>query len=253
MKDPVRRLPTLLLTLVLAAGVAAAKPEGALAGGDNAAIAINTKDGSSLFRLAFKIRRVAGEIVDNSNSAVGFSQCERCRTTAIAIQIVLVTGNPTTVTPTNLAIALNNQCTLCATFASAYQFVLGTGGPVRFTAEGNQELAAIKRELRALRGQELAPSELQERVSSLMGRLRTVLATQLVPAGRSEDEAAEEVEAEEGDEPLEESEVPTTVSTVEQTGGETVTTTPPTTGTTTTGTTSAPIETTPTTTEAATP
>jgi putative peptide zinc metalloprotease protein len=252
MNGALRRLAILLLALGLAAELAAAKPERALAGGDNAAVAINTKDGSSLFRLAFKIRRVAGDIVDNSNSAVAFSQCERCRTTAIGIQIVLVTGNPTTVTPTNVAIALNNQCTLCATFASAYQFVLGTGGPVRFTAAGNQQLAAIKRELRALRGGELSPAELQGRVSALMTRLRTVLGTQLVAAGRSDDEAPEEDEAEEGEETIDENEAPTTVSTIEQTGGETSTTPRTTTTDTTPGTTVA-SETGPTTTETAAP
>jgi putative peptide zinc metalloprotease protein len=223
MNGTLRRLATPLLALALGAALAGAKPEAALAGGDNSAIAINTRDGSSLFRLAFKIRRVAGEIVDNSNSAVSFSQCERCRTTAIAIQIVLVTGSPTTVTPANVAIAVNHQCTLCATFASAYQFVLGTGGHVRFSAEGNRELAAIKRELRALRGEEQEPAELQLRVSGLMNRLRAVLSTQLVPAGHGDEEAGEETEAEEGEEVLPDAEVPTTASTVEQEGGQTST------------------------------
>jgi putative peptide zinc metalloprotease protein len=238
------RLATLVAGVALVAGIAATPGE-AVAGGDNAAVAINTKNGSSLFRFAFKVRRVAGGIVDSSNAAVAFSQCESCRTTAIAIQIVLATGNPTTVTPTNVAVALNDQCTLCVTFASAYQFVLGTGGPVRFTAEGNQELAAIKRELRALRRAHLEPPELQERVSSLMTRLRTVLGTQLVPAG-SDDEAAEDVESEEGEDALEEDDVPTTAGAAEQEGGETSTTTPrtTTTGTTTTGTATTPSETT---------
>lgn len=231
------RLALILLSLLVAAGIGAGMPATALAdeGGDNSAVAINTKDGSSLFRLAFDIQRVAGDIVDNENAAVAYSSCESCRTTAIAIQIVLVSGSPSTVTPKNFAVAVNDQCTLCETFASAYQFVIGTDGPVTFTKQGRKELKDIRRDLKALAREDLSPAELDARVSAIVDRLRTVLQTQLVP--KHDDDDDEDGEEREDDdeqrEDLDESEQPTTTSTVETEQTET-TTVPTATDTTTT-------------------
>jgi putative peptide zinc metalloprotease protein len=186
-----RRLFLLLITLLASVAFALAQAGAARADDDdapderpqdNAAIAINTEDGSSLFRLAFEIRRVAGDIVDHQNVALAWSQCQSCRTTAIAIQIVLVEGSPSVVTPVNVAVAVNTNCNLCQTFATAYQFVVGTNGPVEFTKEGKRELARIYKELRKLRKEDLTPAELDARVKALMERVKRVLAEELVPA-----------------------------------------------------------------------
>lgn len=104
-----------LLTAILAAlALALLAPAASLAGedrsgrsGDNAAQAMNEKAGSSVFDFAFSIRRVAGDVVDEQNSAVAYGSCVECQTVAIALQIVLVEGVPDSVTPTNVAIALN--------------------------------------------------------------------------------------------------------------------------------------------------
>ncbi len=96
-----------LLTAILAAlALALLAPAASLAGedrsgrsGDNAAQAINEKAGSSVFDFAFSIRRVAGDVVDEQNSAVAYGSCVECQTVAIALQIVLVEGVPDSVTP----------------------------------------------------------------------------------------------------------------------------------------------------------
>lgn len=189
------RFALILLSVLLALGLAAGLPGGALADGregDNSAVAINTKDDASRFRLAFKVSRVAGDVVDNVNLAIAFSQCERCRTTAIAVQIVLVDGSPSTITPQNIAVAVNEQCTLCQSFASARQFVIGRGEPLKFTALGRQQLAEIRHDLHALREETLSPPELDQRVSAIVDRLRVVLDTQLVPAAPDEDDESDE-------------------------------------------------------------
>ena len=242
-----QRLTILFLSALLAAGIAIGRPEAAGAdGGDNAAIAINTKDGSALFKFAFSIRRVGGEIVDETNAAVAFASCDSCQTVAIAIQVVLVTGNPDVATPTNLALSVNESCTLCETLASAYQFVFSTGGQVHFTAEGNRALAELRRDFHELRkeAENLTVFELQQRVSALVDRLRQVLRHELVPAGRS-GEAASEQPAGAGGAPAGEP------GGAAQTGEATTTRPPPGTGTTggggtETATTSAPTETAPT-------
>jgi putative peptide zinc metalloprotease protein len=175
-----RALVTLLIALLGAwfAPVAAAS-------GDNAAVAVNTKDGSSVFRLAFSIKKVAGDVVDNANGAVAYASCNECRTVALAIQIVLVTGDPEVVTPENIAIAINENCTSCETLASAYQFVLGTDEEaVRFSPDGRRTINDIRKELRELGKSDLPVDEVQARVKQLMMRLGEVLKSELEPVGK---------------------------------------------------------------------
>ena len=112
----IRRLLAVLLAVV-AAGVSPALAHAE--GGANAAVAINTKDGSSLFKFAFAVRHVLNGVVDEQNGAAAYASCTSCQTTAIAIEIVLVEGPATTVAPVNVALAVNQGCTLCDTFASA--------------------------------------------------------------------------------------------------------------------------------------
>jgi hypothetical protein len=165
-----------LLAQLLVA-VALAAPAHA-AGGDTSAVAVNTKDGSTVVKIAFQIKRAMGDTVDNQNAAVGYSSCDSCQTVAISVQIVLVGGNPTTFTPGNYAIAINDNCTSCDTLASAYQFALGVDSKLKFTADGRKQIADIRRQLEQLRHSGLSGPEIQSRVSDLMGQLSGVLSSQ---------------------------------------------------------------------------
>jgi putative peptide zinc metalloprotease protein len=190
----VRLRRTLVTLLVLLAGAWYAP--GAVASDDTAAVAVNTKDGSSVFRLAFSIKKIAGDVVDNANAAVAYSSCESCRTIALSIQIVLVTGDPETVTPENVAIAINENCTSCETLASAYQWVLGTDEEnVRFSPEGRLAINEIRKELRELGKSDLPVDELQARVHQLMVRLGAVLRTELEPVGKPPENRGQETDA----------------------------------------------------------
>jgi putative peptide zinc metalloprotease protein len=156
------------------------------AGGDTTAIAINTKDGKDIFRIAFAIKRAMGDVVDNTNAAVAFASCTDCQTVAVSIQVVLMMNDPSIVTPTNLAIAINQECTLCETLASAYQAILTTDGPVKFTPEGRQEIATISRELRAMRHTGSTIAEILTRLDELMDRFFRVLMEEIVEVGPPE-------------------------------------------------------------------
>jgi putative peptide zinc metalloprotease protein len=148
---------------------------------DNSAVAINTKDGSSLFDLAFSIKEVGGEVVDQTNQAVAYSNCQECQTVAIAIQVLIVTAeNPDVVTPTNLAVAVNENCDTCTTLALAYQFVIGGAG-LELTKRGERQLREIRRELQRLGRSGLSAAEIRDRTAALVDRLKHVLATELVP------------------------------------------------------------------------
>lgn len=183
---------------LLALSLLGALPAPAHAGeGDNAAVAINTRDGSSVFRLAFKVRRVAGDVIDQTNAAVAYASCEECQTVAAAFQIVLVTGDPNVITPENYAFAINEGCSACETVAAAYQWVVGGYGPVRFTAEGNRRLAQVHRRLQELRGADLSAEELLAELEEIAAEIAAVLADELVPAGRPPQTDAD-VEATEG-------------------------------------------------------
>ena len=174
-----RRFLTLLLAAFFALGLTAGAPTAALAG-DNAAISVNTKDGTTVFKVAFAIRHVMGDVVDETNGAVAYASCTDCAAVAIAFEIVLVEGNPSTVTPTNVAIAINENCDTCVAVAEAYQFVLGTGGLVHFDSEGNKILADIRKELHSLKKEDLTIDQLQAELDSISARIADVLANHLV-------------------------------------------------------------------------
>lgn len=183
-----RRLLRDLLAATFAAVVAVgvlAPPASALpTGKDNTAIAVNTKDGSSLFRFAFSITRVTGGVVDAGNAAVAYASCTQCQTVAIAIQIVLVEGSPDVFTPTNLAIAINSGCTACDTLATAYQFVFQSSGRLELTPDGHKRLKDILKQIKDLRDSGLSAPELQARVDVLAKEIYTVFSTELRVVGK---------------------------------------------------------------------
>jgi len=149
----IRRLFTLIAAGLLLVGAwPAAAPAGAQerTGDENIAVAVNTEDGASVFRLAFSVRKVADGIVDQTNTAVALASCTACQTVALAFQVVLVSGDADVVVPENEALAVNVACAECLTYASATQVVLGFDGPVRLTAEGRQRLNTLRRSLRQL-------------------------------------------------------------------------------------------------------
>lgn len=181
-----RRLTAIAATVALIVPIAAPVAAPPAYAGDSAAVAINTRDDSTVFRLMLDIARVMADTVDTSNAAVAVASCNSCETVAIAIQVVLATGSPTVIIPENLALAMNIDCDACATLAEAFQYVYTTGGPVHFTADGSQRIAEIRRELEALRNAGLSIDEIAARVEELNRELQQVLLTEVVPAGSSE-------------------------------------------------------------------
>jgi putative peptide zinc metalloprotease protein len=211
-----KRISLILAAVLCGLTLDAVNPASARAQ-DNAAVAINTKDGTSIFRVAFKIARVNKEIVDNSNAAVAWSSCIDCQAIAAAFQIVLIFSDPDVVTPSNIALAVNWECEACVAFASAYQWVLTTDGPVHFTAEGNQLLAEVRQRLHELaKMEELTLEQLVAELEALAEIIRTVLQNEMV----SPSPAPEPTPAPAPEPP------PATTETTETTTEPTTTTTP---------------------------
>lgn len=179
-----RRAGALALTLGLALSwpVLSAAP---VAAQDNAAVAVNTRDGSSFFKLAFSVRRVSGD-VDATNAAVAWASCDACQTVAAAIQVVLVMGSPTSVEPENLALAVNYQCTDCETLAAAYQWVYGDGRDLMFSPEGLRRLAELRRRFQELRQRDdLTLHQLAAEIDAIAGDVAEVVDTELVERARA--------------------------------------------------------------------
>jgi putative peptide zinc metalloprotease protein len=149
------------------------------------AVAVNTEDGASVFRLAFSVRWVSDGVVDQTNEAYALASCLDCRTVALAFQVVLVSGSASTVVPENRAVAYNEQCVACLTYASAFQLVLSVDGPSRLTGEGMSRLVRLWARLRDLerRIDDIPPADLLAEVAAAKAELLTIFTEELVPIG----------------------------------------------------------------------
>ena len=106
---------------------------------ENLAQATIEQDGGRAFDFAWDIAKQRGGVVDHANKAHAAARCMGCEATAIAFQIVLVSGSPSSVAPTNEAVALNLECTQCEVVAEARQFVRVVDARVRITGAGRRE------------------------------------------------------------------------------------------------------------------
>jgi putative peptide zinc metalloprotease protein len=221
-----RPLIAAAVALVLTTGTAPAiAQEETGASQDNAAVAINTRDGTTVVSFSFRIVRVTGDVVNAQNVAFAWSSCAFCKTVAAAFQVVLVFSDPSVVSPENYAIAVNFECTSCETLASAYQWVLGDDGVVVLTPEGSKALAEIRQQLPLLAQQAdtLSLAEIQAELDALAAQVEEILANELVVAGPGPI-TWRALDLDEGEEAGEPTEAPTPVETPAD--GETETTSP---------------------------
>jgi len=163
-----------------------------LAAQDNSAVAINTKDDSTLVKISFKITRVNSDLVTPTNIAFAYSSCTGCETVAIAIQAVLVFGtDSSTIAPVNEAWAINWLCSGCTTVADAIQFTYTESGPVHFTPEGKKQIEEIRKALKEIGRSDMSPDQMLTAVDALSVQLQQVLETEVVPSGNSANPGAE--------------------------------------------------------------
>jgi putative peptide zinc metalloprotease protein len=190
-----RACSALLITLL----IFAATPATALAGPDNVAVAINEKDGSSLFKLSFTVLRISGDDVAPSNVAVAVGSCSNCRTVAIALQVVLVLDDPSTISPLNMAIALNENCLQCLTAAAAYQLVVSASSDrFKFTKEAKEQIKDIQDEFEMLLEGDLPIDLLLAETDPLALELFTLVMEEIVSGGRFAQEKERDVATDDG-------------------------------------------------------
>jgi len=186
-----RRAAIALLLVLLACALPAGSAKAMAAPQhDSVATAIVETDAGSEFDFAWAIsRQNGGDVVDQLNAAHALARCLDCRATAVAFQVVVVSGSPSTVTPRNIAEALNVECTSCLAVAEARQFVRVVAEPARFTRDGRRELADVRNDLRAAVRDQLPALALHEAVEQAEARVRRVLADELVTRSDPDTEA----------------------------------------------------------------
>jgi hypothetical protein len=145
----VRLLP-LALVAAFAFGVPTSAsntlPEGG--GANNIVISRTTNDGELVVRSSLQVSTMGGPSVTSANIAAAASTaCTGCSTTAVAVQIVLVSGTPWHFAPGNFAGATNASCSHCGAFAYAWQYVPQVSRTVTLTPEARERVAELRQEI----------------------------------------------------------------------------------------------------------
>jgi len=151
---------------------------------DNVAAAVNTTDGKTVYAISLKITQTGADTIDATNAAVAVASCTDCQTVAIALEGVLVIGEPTNFDPTNIALAINSGCTSCQTLASAYQHFVQNDTRMRISGAGRREIADVRAGLQSLRNSGLDVFAVQAKVDEYAARLIRVLENEVYPIGR---------------------------------------------------------------------
>jgi hypothetical protein len=167
--------------------VAVATADAAEGGGaNNVVLSQTTADYAFLPRSAVQVTQLGGDTVANQNLASAIAtDCIGCRSTAVAVQAVLVTGDPSTVVPVNAAVAVNGGCTSCVSYAYAFQYVLTTGRPVYLSPTAQQELTGLRAQVQSVAASDLSPDEETAQLDALTARFKAIIDSQVVAAGQS--------------------------------------------------------------------
>ena len=95
------------------------------AAGNARALSINTADGTAIYDVAYSTVWVTGQDVHVRNDAIALADCTRCTSVAVAFQAVFLLGqSDVRVAPVNTSQALNYHCMQCRTTAVAVQLVV---------------------------------------------------------------------------------------------------------------------------------
>ena len=140
--------------------------------GDTQALAVNSRDGSVVYDVAYALVTVTdGSPVTNANSAWALASCTACTTVAVSFQVVLVIGQSHVVVPVNAAVAGNSGCISCVTSALAVQLVATLSQAP--SAQVQQQLNAAMAKMGDLKG--LDPASLLQQVTAVESAVLTVL------------------------------------------------------------------------------
>jgi putative peptide zinc metalloprotease protein len=114
--------------------------------GDNQAMAVATKDGSTVYDVAFALVTATSNTVLNKNEAYAFASCTGCTAVAVSFQVVLIVGDAQVIAPQNVSASVSYNCLRCVTAALAIQ--LDVTVPSKPDAGTAARLAALWAQIR---------------------------------------------------------------------------------------------------------
>jgi hypothetical protein len=174
-----RTLTALTAALALATGgflAAGAEAEDSGTGPDQVIWAKTTGTNATDLLSGVQVGRYKGDNLQSTNVARADStDCTGCRTVAVAVQAVLVKGNPQTQEPKNFAIALNENCVSCTTYAFAYQYVVATEERTVLTYRGRERVATLREQIDTAAHSDLSPDDLNVRLRELAAEFRAAV------------------------------------------------------------------------------
>ncbi len=188
----IRRIRLILAVAALALVVAAAPvtPAAAASGGaNNVVLATASDDGDAVVRSATQVTSIAGDTVTSMNVASATARgCDACHATAVAVQVVFVTGTPSYFAPANLAAAVNTNCTSCGSFAYAWQYVVQAPKAFRLSPQGHRHVSRLRHEISASAGSILptdleADEALRAELDALTSELKELVDAELQTSG----------------------------------------------------------------------
>jgi putative peptide zinc metalloprotease protein len=213
--------------------------------GDTQALAVNTTDGTVVYRVAYAVITVQdGAPVTNTNGAYALADCKACAAVAVSFQVVLVVGTSRNVAPIDAAAAVNYDCPACLTVALANQIVVTLSSQP--TDELVQKLQAALRQLNATSSLTSATAitdlvqQVQKQIDSVLqesGQVATTPATTTAPTATTQTAPTSTAATTTRSTTTAPASTTTAPSTTEQTTTATTTTTPATTAAITTDTT----------------
>jgi putative peptide zinc metalloprotease protein len=158
---------------------------GAPGAGDNQALAVNTRNGSSLYDVAFAMVWADRTSVTNRNEAYAFASCTSCQTVAVAFQVVLIVGQARVAIPQNLSGALNYSCIQCVTYALAQQLVLTV--PADFSPDARGKLDALWQQIAAYAAhlRDVPLDQIRTQLLAYQAEITTLVTAAAGPAGAS--------------------------------------------------------------------
>ena len=111
-------------------------------GANNVVTVLNTS--GTMLRGHAEIGFFGGDNTQSSNVATALSHdCTGCHSRAVAVQEVVLTGSPSSVSPTNAATAVNSACEGCDTVAYAYQNVFWSTNGASLAPGARQQAAEL--------------------------------------------------------------------------------------------------------------
>ncbi|MEA2248813.1 MAG: hypothetical protein QOH46_3342 [Solirubrobacteraceae bacterium] len=185
-----------VLTLTVALIASAALP--AVAGGPNNDVfseATATPEGTpaTVERSSLQVLPTGTDELTSRNVAQAYSHdCTGCRAVAVALQAVIVTGNPSTVAPVNVGAAVNERCSSCATYAFAYQYVVSADDVDDLSWSARRTIWQLRREADDLARSGLPFPELDAQLRDVAARLKAAVDAEIERSGSKRRDRREE-------------------------------------------------------------